>query len=134
MQGYDLDDTLASVNLSQARFKAMEDIFAGAPVIYTPKSDFVVITGRPHRTDAQRRATAKWLRDNQPNFKAIYYIEASSPQAMAEDKARIIKRLNLTDYTDNNSDVLTALAKLNTGATLWKMNTGGSKKRYPAAS
>lgn len=130
MQGYDLDDTLASVNLAQAAVKPMEAIFAGAPVIYTPKSDFVVITGRPHRTSAQTRATSQWLRDNQPNFKAIYYVEPGNPTHMAEVKARIIKRLNLTDYTDNNADVLKALAALNTGARLWKMNQGGDKKPY----
>ena len=129
MQGYDLDDTLASVNFQQAAVKSMAAIFADAPVIYTPDSPFVVITGRPHNTDQERRATTKWLRDNQPNFKALYYVEGNQDQQIAR-KAAIIKRLGLTDFTDNNPDVLTALKEQTTGVRLWRMTAEG--KRNPA--
>lgn len=131
MDGFDLDDTLASVNLAQARFKPMADIFAAAPVIYTPSSAFVVITGRPHATAAERRATLTWLHEHQPHFSGIHYVDAHSAQAIADAKGALIKRLKLASYTDNNRNVLKALATLETGARLYAMD-GGKRVRYVA--
>lgn len=129
MQGYDLDDTLASVNFQQAAVKSMASIFSSAPVIYTPDQPFIVITGRPHDTDAERNATAKWLRDNQPNFKALHYVDGSQTQQI-QAKARLIRRYKLTDFTDNNSDVLAQLKDLVPGVRLWKMNSNGKRTAY----
>ena len=122
MDGFDLDGTLADVNFQQAAVRGMAAIFTGVPVIYTPDKPFVVITGRPHSTGEQTRATTRWLTEHQPNFKAIYYVEGSEAQ-MIEQKASIINRLRLATFTDNNPDVLTALSKL-TRAQLFILENG----------
>lgn len=129
MQAYDLDGTLADVNFEQARFKSMAAIFTDAPVIYQPQQPFVVITGRPHGTDAEKRATAAWLRENQPNFGAIYYVDGSQADQIA-GKVRILKRLNITDFTDNNTDVLAAVRKEIPNIRLWQMNQQGKRTSY----
>jgi predicted aconitase len=77
MDAYDLDGTLADVNFAQAAVRSLATVFAQAPVIYTPEEPFIVITGRPHANAEQTRATTKWLQDNQPQFKAIYYVDGS---------------------------------------------------------
>ena len=77
MDGYDLDDTLAEVNFKQAAFKSMESIFTDAPVIYKPEGAFVVITGRPAKSKAERTATENWLRTNMPGFRKNYYVTGS---------------------------------------------------------
>jgi len=125
MQGYDLDGTLAGTDFTQAGRKSMADIFTDAPVIHAPSTDFVVITARLHDTAAEREATLAWMAKNQPHFAGIHYVEAGSPEATAKAKAAVITRLKLTDFTDNNRDVLAALAGLDTGAKLWVMGTDG---------
>lgn len=127
MDGFDLDDTLARVNFKQAAFKSMKDIFADAPVVYRPEGPFVVITGRPAKTRSEKQATENWLRSNMPSFRKIYYVSGSEKQIIQE-KADIIKRLNLASYTDNNANVLTAMRSLLPGVKLFLMQNG---KRSP---
>jgi hypothetical protein len=125
MQGYDLDGTLAATDFTAAVRKPMPGVFADAPVLHTPITDFVVITGRPHATAAERAATLGWLQSRQPHFKDIHYVDATGVQAIAEAKAEIITRLGLTDYTDNNRDVIQCIATLGVGVKLWVMGADG---------
>jgi hypothetical protein len=127
MDGYDLDDTLAEVNFKQAAFKSMESIFTDAPVIYKPEGAFVVITGRPAKSKAERTATENWLRKNMPGFRKIYYVTGSEKKVL-EEKAGIIGRLNLASYTDNNPKALGAIRQLLPGVPLFLMQNG---KRSP---
>lgn len=133
MQGYDLDDTLAATEFQNAGVRGLVNVFKSAKVIYKPTEDFVVVTARPHRTAEQRQATADWLRTNQPHFKAIYYVNGSEKE-VAQGKAQTIRRLRLTDYTDNNDTILGYLADLVPTVRLWKLS-GGTRKRFskPAA-
>lgn len=126
MQGYDLDDTLARVNFART---PLAEMFATAPVIYTPTSDFVVLTGRPNDTAAQREATTTWLREHQPHCRGIHYV-AGGEIEKAKRKAAIIKRLRLSDYTDNNPDALAAIATADTGAQLWRMSADGIRTKF----
>jgi hypothetical protein len=127
MDGYDLDDTLAEVNFKQAAFKSMESIFTDAPVIYKPEGAFVVITGRPAKSKAERTATENWLRKNMPGFRKIYYVTGSEKKVL-EEKASIIGRLNLASYTDNNPKALTGIRQLLPRTPLFLMQNG---KRSP---
>lgn len=127
MDGYDLDDTLAEVNFKQAAFKSMESIFTDAPVIYKPEGAFVVITGRPAKSKAERTATENWLRKNMPGFRKIYYVTGSEKKVL-EEKAGIIGRLNLASYTDNNPKALGAIRQLLPRVPLFLMQNG---KRSP---
>lgn len=99
MDGYDLDDTLASVNYKQAGFKSLADIYATAPVIYRPEGPFVIITARSIRSTTNKAATEKWVRENQPNCRKVYYVSGSD---IDKQKADIVRRLGLATYTDNN--------------------------------
>jgi hypothetical protein len=127
MDGYDLDDTLAEVNFKQAAFKSMESIFTDAPVIYKPEGAFVVITGRPAKSKAERTATENWLRKNMPGFRKIYYVTGSEKKVL-EEKASIIGRLNLASYTDNNPKALAGIRQLLPRTPLFLMQNG---KRSP---
>lgn len=130
MQGYDLDGTLAAVEYQQAGVRGLVNIFKSAKVIYKPAAPFVVITARPHATTQQRQATTEWLKENQPNFKAIYYVPTGSEATVAKSKAAIIKRLNLDSYTCDNAEFNRLLKPLVPGVTVYKMNQDGTK--HPA--
>ena len=119
MIGYDLDGTLANTNFALQDRLTLPQIFERAGVIRTPDKPFVVITARQHDTKAQREATLTWLRKNQPNYKGIYYVSGSETQII-KAKADAINRMRLTDFYDNNPDIVAELRKL-TKATIHKV-------------
>jgi hypothetical protein len=125
MEAFDLDDTLADVHFEEASTRGLETVFRQAKVLYTPSVAFIVITARPHASAGLRTATADWLKTNEPNWiGAIYYCNADSEQGIIEEKARFIKAHRVTDFTDNNEDILTALKPLVPGVVLWLMDNG----------
>lgn len=126
MDGYDLDDTLAAANYKQSGFLGQEQIFAESPVIYTPDSPFVVVTGRPSDSPQKRAATDKWLQQHQPNFRKIYYVSGSEKEKI-QQKAQIIGRLRLATYTDNNPKVLGGIRELLPRVQLFIMQNGQRK-------
>lgn len=128
MQGYDLDGTLAATEYANASVRGLVNVFKSAKVIYKPSTPFVVITARPHANTQQREATTQWLKENQPNFKAIYYVPTGSEANVAKSKAAVIKRLNLDSYTCDNADFNRLLKPLVPGVTVYKMNQDGTKK------
>lgn len=111
MDGYDLDDTLADVEYSDADRIGLATTFRMADIEYVPEFPFVVITARTHDTAAMKRATLDWLNANQPNFKRIVYVSGSE-RDIIEAKARAINSLNLDSFTDNNPQILEALSTL----------------------
>lgn len=121
MDGYDLDDTLASVNYKQAGVRKLSDIYANAPVIYKPDSPFVIITARGIRSRADKIATDKWVRENQPNCRKVYYVSGAN---IDKQKADIVRRLNLVSYTDNNPKHLEAMKPMLPGVQLFLMHGG----------
>lgn len=128
MQGYDLDDTLAATKFEDAGLRGLVAVFRDAKVIYKPSQPFIVITARPHSTSALRTATENWLKENQPNYRGIYYVSGSEAEII-KAKARLIKEKRLTSFTDNNTNILAALKK-ETNITLYKMLASGVKKPY----
>lgn len=128
MQGYDLDGTLADVDYALASRRGLVNVFKSAKVIYVPREPFIVITARPHANPAQRLATTQWLKENQPNFKAIYYVPSGSEADVAKSKARVIKRYNLDSYTCDNQEFNDLLRPLVPGVKIYHMNSDGSKE------
>ena len=125
MEAYDLDDTLAKVDFAQANIRSLETVYRQAKVLYQPDVAFIVITARPHGSAALRTATADWLKTNEPNWTGgIYYCQADNEQAVIEEKARLIKAHQVTDFTDNNRDILTALKPMVPGVVLWIIDNG----------
>jgi hypothetical protein len=123
MQGYDLDDTLAEVEFDLASVRGLANVFRGAKVKYVPDAEFVVITARPHDTEALKRATRDWLRENQPNWSGRIIWASGSEDEIIKKKAQAINSLGLTDFTDNNKDILEKLSPLTT-APLWEISDG----------
>jgi hypothetical protein len=119
MIAYDLDDTLAKVEFESAGVRGLANVFRSAKVIRTPDEPFIVITARPHDTRAMRNATREWLREHQPNFTRIFYVSGSE-QEIIRGKARLIDQLNITDFYDNNADIVAKLRELTT-ATIHKV-------------
>jgi hypothetical protein len=128
MEGYDLDDTLARMDYHNG--ETPEQRFANAPMMYEPKSAFVVISGRRLATPAEREATMTWLLDKQAHFMGYYASTGRDAKQVAASKGAIIHKLGLSDYTDNNVNVLAELAALGTGATLWTMSPKGVRARF----
>ena len=127
MQGYDLDDTLAKVEFDLASERGLAAVYRGAKVLYTPDSEFVVITARSHGTEALKTATREWLKANQPNWSGRIVWVSGTEEEIVKKKAQAINSLKLTDFTDNNDDILKALAPLTT-CTLWDISDGNRER------
>ena len=119
MIGYDLDGTLANTNFALQDKLTLAQIFERAGVIRTPDKPFIVITARQHATSTQRQATLDWLHKNQPNYKGIHYVTGSELQII-KAKADLINRLKLTDFYDNNPNIVAERRKQTT-ATIHKV-------------
>lgn len=128
MQGYDLDDTLAKVDFEQASIRGLANVYRGAKVLYVPTEEFVVITARSHGTEALKTATREWLKEHQPNWTGRIVWCEGTEEEIIKKKAQAINALNLTAFTDNNTDILKALKPLVT-ANLWRF-TDGQRIRF----
>ena len=125
MEAFDLDDTLAAVDFEQAPVRSLETVYRQAKVLYQPDVAFIVITARPNGSAGVRTATADWLKANQPNWTgAIYYCRGNDEQGIIEEKARLIKAHRVTDFTDNNENILAGLKPLVPGVVLWLIEDG----------
>ena len=125
MEAFDLDDTLASVDFEQAPVRSLETVYRQAKVLYQPDVAFIVITARPNGSAGVRTATADWLKANQPNWTgAIYYCRGNNEQGIIEEKARLITAHRVTDFTDNNENILAGLKPLVPGVVLWLIEDG----------
>lgn len=108
MYGFDIDDTLAHANFQGARSEV--EAILGAKVIYTPDMPFVAITARGNDPKVQK-ATRIWLKQHQPNCHGVEFVAGGMKQKI-EGKARAIQQHNVTDYVDNNTELLTGLKNL----------------------
>ena len=125
MEAFDLDDTLAAVDFEQAPVRSLETVYRQAKVLYQPDVAFIVITARPNGSAGVRTATADWLKANQPNWTgAIDYCRGNDEQGIIEEKARLIKAHRVTDFTDNNENILAGLKPLVPGVVLWLIEDG----------
>lgn len=128
MDGYDLDDTLSDVDYDQADTRGLATVFRQAGIIYTPSSEFVVITARTQTADA-KRATEDWLTSNFELYRGTYYVSGSE-QEIIQGKADFIRELGLASFTDNNLAILDALADLVPATVqLYYMDDGSRVKR-----
>ena len=108
MYGFDIDDTLAKTDWKTS--KSQVDAILGARVIYYPNMPFVAITARGNDVKVQA-ATKTWLKQHFPKNVGVEFAAGSDKQVVA-DKARAIQKHNVTDYVDNNMDLLRSLKQL----------------------
>ena len=112
MLAYDIDGTLAGTNFNNINSKAqLLGMYEKAKVIYQPKEPFIAVWADDHQ---QWR---KWLKENQPNCKAVYFVGGSEEEKIT-GKARIVKRENADGYVDS---------KLTTLALFYKFDVTGIK-------
>jgi len=128
MQGFDLVDTLVEINYAARSPQQLAANIARANVIYRPKGNFVIITAQ--RDDPiVHRAISQMVSENFPNCQRVYFVDGGE-STIVEKKAGLIKRLGLTDFTDNNRSILSKLKDLSTGASLWVMTKSSGRKPY----
>jgi hypothetical protein len=108
MYGFDIDDTLAHADFQHARSK-LEAILS-AKVLYTPSMPFVAITARGSDPKVQK-ATKIWLRQHQPHNTSVEFVSGGMKQKI-DGKARAIQQHGVTDYVDNNTELLAGLKNL----------------------
>jgi len=108
MYGFDIDDTLAHADFKGARSET--EAILGAKVLYVPDMPFVAITARGNDPKIQQ-ATKIWLRQHEPNNKGVEFVSGGMKQKIA-GKARAIQQHGVTDYVDNNTELLTGLKQI----------------------
>lgn len=122
MQGFDLADTLVHINYSSGNIVSA---IAHAKVLYRPKGNFVIITAQQD-SPSIHNAISSMVADNFPNCQRVTFVSGGQAEIIKK-KASAIKRLKLTDFTDNNRDILAGLKELNLGVKLWVMTANGRK-------
>jgi hypothetical protein len=108
MYGFDIDDTLAKTDFKHAR--SQTEAILGAKVIYTPTMPFVAITARGADPKVHR-ATQIWLKQHEPNCHGVEFTGGSLKQVI-NGKAQAIQKHGVTDYVDNNIELLHGLKNL----------------------
>lgn len=122
MQGFDLADTLVHINYKSGNIVSA---IAHADVLYRPKGNFVIITAQQDNPSIHT-AISSMVSDNFPNCQRVYFVSGGEAEIIKK-KAAVIKRLGLTDFTDNNRAILAGLKELNLGVKLWVMTSNGRK-------
>lgn len=123
MFGFDIDDTLAHADFKGAR--SQTEAILGAKVLYKPTMPFIAITARGNDPKIQK-ATEIWLRQNEPNNKGVEFVSGDM-KAKINGKARAIQMHNVTDYVDNNTELLTGLKNLLPKVNFYHFANGGYK-------
>jgi hypothetical protein len=108
MYGFDIDDTIATTDFKHSRSQV--EAILGAKVNYTPSMPFVAITARGNDPKVHK-ATQIWLKQHQPNCQGVEFTGGSMKQII-DGKARAIQKHGVTDYVDNNTELLTGLKNL----------------------
>lgn len=122
MQGFDLADTLVHINYKSGNIVSA---ISAAKVLYRPKGNFIIITAQQD-SPAIHTAISSMVADNFPNCQGVRFVSGGEADIIKK-KAGYIKRLKLTDFTDNNRAILAALKELNLGVKLWVMTSDGRK-------
>jgi hypothetical protein len=122
MQGFDLADTLVHIDYNSGN---IVNAISRAKVLYRPTGNFVIITAQQD-SPSIHTAIKSMIADNFPNCQQVVFVSGSEADIIKK-KAAAIKRLNLTDFTDNNRNILAGLMELNLGIKLWVMTTSGRK-------
>jgi len=108
MYGFDIDDTLAHADFKHSRSQL--EAILGAKVLYTPSMPFVAITARGGDPKVEK-ATRIWLKQHEPNCTGVEFVSGNMKAKIA-GKARAIQQHGVTDYVDNNTELLAGLKQI----------------------
>jgi hypothetical protein len=103
-QAFDLQDTLVHINYASTLRETLAGI-ATAKKLMNPSGDFTVISAQPD-IRAIHREIRIMVTDLFPNVQGIHFVSGNN---IAAKKAELIKRLAITEYTDNDEGILRAI-------------------------
>lgn len=124
MYSFDIDNTLADTKFKDIFSKAqLVSMYKNAPVLYTPRGQFVAITARGDDVQV-KAATRTWLTANfGDKCEAVYFASGSEKEKITY-KANKVKELGLTGYVDAKVSTLALFEQFGiTGISLYKLNT-----------
>lgn len=122
MQGYDLQDTLVRINYNSGNIISA---IAKASVLYRPKGNFIIVTAQQD-SPSIHSAIKSMIKDNFPNCQGVTFVSGGQSEVIAK-KAAAIKRLGITEFTDNNPDILAGLKEKLPNVKLYKMTKNGKE-------
>ena len=126
MQAFDLQDTLVHINYDRAfGHNGLIEQIAKASVIYRPKGAFIIITAQQDNSDIHD-AISSMVAENFPNCERVHFVTGGTAQ-VADAKAAIIAEKNISDFTDNNREILAKIKEKNLNVKLWVMTKDGRK-------
>lgn len=119
-QAFDLQDTLVRINYGSTFTETLAGI-AKARKLYTPNGDFQIISAQPDNRAIQRQLRIM-ITDLFPNVTGIHFVSGMN---IAGKKAALIKRLGITEYTDNDEGIIRAInLELGASVKLYLMKNG----------
>jgi hypothetical protein len=111
MQAFDLQDTLVRINYQAPNAQVLTQNILNAKILYTPTGQFDIITAQQDNPELHR-AISRLVRATYPRLRYLRFVSSSSDNAVAEDKARVIKNLGSSSYTDNNRAILERIKEI----------------------
>lgn len=114
MDYYDLIDTLVSVP-AYTDYSGYLTNLGKARVKYRPRGRFIIITSQPQ---AASQAVAGLVKTLFPNCSGLYQVNGTAA------KIYTLKRLDATNYTDNDSQVRNSIANKLPDLKLYKITNG----------
>jgi len=118
-QAFDLQDTLVRIHYGSTFQETLVGI-AKAKRLYTPHGDFTIISAQPENR-AIHRALRIMITDLFPNVQGIHFVSGLD---IAGKKAALIKRLGMSEYTDNDEGILRAIGQQLPDVKLYLMRNG----------
>ena len=119
MRAFDLQDTLVRINYNAPN---IYEAIGAARKLYSPVGEFIVISAQPPSSQI-RAAVRGMIQDKFPNCSAIYFVSGGERQVI-QAKARAIRNHSVTEFTDNDENILKGLAALVPNVKLYKISNG----------
>lgn len=117
MHAYDLVNTLAAVSYPSETITEL---------LYKPAGAFTVVTAQDTGTHTD---LYKQLKELLPGCQRIHTVQTGTDKQEGQRKARVLKRINATSYTDDNVNILATIAQQLPDLPLYHM-TNGRRKRW----
>lgn len=122
MQGFDLADTLVHINYKSGNIVSA---ITKAKILYRPKGNFIIVTAQQD-SPSIHTAIKSMVKDNFPNCQQVSFVSGGEAEIIAK-KASAIKRFNITEFTDNNINILAGLKEKLPNVKFYQMTSNGRK-------
>lgn len=116
MHAYDLVNTLAEVSYPSETIKS---------IIYKPAGAFTIVTAQDAGSHTDLYAQ---VREQLPNCQRIHTVLTGTDKAEGQRKARVLKRIKATSYTDDNAAILKAIQQQLPTLPLYLLSNGRRRR------